>query len=37
MPRGFDHLFLTEGDHQGRPLAHTTKGLARVIAQLPES
>ena len=28
---------LTEGDHQGRPLAHTTKRLARVMAQLPES
>src|ERR1700736_5998805 len=28
---------LPEGDHQGRPLAHTTKRLARVMAQLPES
>src|SRR5271167_1975431 len=24
---------LPEGDHQGRPLAHTTKRLARVMAQ----
>lgn len=28
---------LPEGDYQGRPLAHTTKRLARVMAQLPES
>jgi hypothetical protein len=28
---------LPEGDHQGRPLAHTKKRLARVMAQLPES
>jgi hypothetical protein len=28
---------LPEGNYQGRPLAHTTKRLARVMAQLPES
>ena len=28
---------LPEGDYQGRLLAHTTKRLARVMAQLPES
>lgn len=30
-------LLWPEGDHQGRPLAHTTKRLARVKAQLPVS
>ena len=28
---------LPEGDYQGRPLAHTTKRLVRVMAQPPES